>query len=155
MTVLYKYFDSVCMCLLQYDSTHRTLQWRHNGRDSVSSHQPHDCLLNRLFRRRSKKPSKLRVTGLCAVNSPGTVEFPAQMANYAENISIWWRHNKQFWNDPGEGLQGKWFLWRIQYPARYMTTWLKHCIDIGHCVSTIVLWSKTHRQIRIVVLVVS
>ena len=23
------------------------LQWRHNGRDSVSNHQPHDCLLNR------------------------------------------------------------------------------------------------------------
>ena len=47
------------------------LRWRHNGRDSVSNHQPHDCLLNRLFRRRSKKTSKLRVTGLCAVNSPG------------------------------------------------------------------------------------
>ena len=32
-----------------------SLQWRHNGRDSVSNHQPHDCLLNRLFRHRSKK----------------------------------------------------------------------------------------------------
>ena len=32
-----------------------SLQWRHNWRDSVSNHQPHDCLLNRLFRRRSKK----------------------------------------------------------------------------------------------------
>ena len=41
----------------------RILQWRHNGCDSVSNHQPHDCLLNRLFRRRSKKTSKLRVTG--------------------------------------------------------------------------------------------
>ena len=40
-----------------------SLRWRHNGRDSVSNHQP-DCLLNRLFRRRSKKTSKLRVTGL-------------------------------------------------------------------------------------------
>ena len=48
------------------------LQWRHNGHDSVSNHQPHDCLLNRLSRRRSKKTSKLRVTGLCAGNSPGT-----------------------------------------------------------------------------------
>ena len=46
--------------------------WRHNGRDSVSNHQSHDCLLNRLFRRRSKKTSKLRVTGLSARNSPGT-----------------------------------------------------------------------------------
>ena len=48
------------------------LRWRHNGCDSVSNHQPHHCLLNRLFRRRSKKTSKLRVTGLCAGNSPGT-----------------------------------------------------------------------------------
>ena len=49
-----------------------TLQWRHNERDGVSSHRPYDCLLNRLFRRRSKKTSKLRVTGLCEGNSPGT-----------------------------------------------------------------------------------
>ena len=42
-----------------------SLLWRHKGRDDVSIHQPHDCLLNRSFRRRSKKTSKLRVTGLC------------------------------------------------------------------------------------------
>ena len=69
------------------------LLWRHNGRDSVLNHQPRDCLLNRLFRRRSKKTSKLRVTGLCAGNSPGTGEFPAQMASNAENVPIWWRHH--------------------------------------------------------------
>ena len=40
------------------------LQWRHNERDGVSNYQPHDCLLKRLFRHRSKKTSKLRVTGL-------------------------------------------------------------------------------------------
>ena len=71
----------------------RTLRWRQNGRDSVSNHQPHDCLLNCLFRRRSKKTSKLRVTGLCVGNSPGTGEFPAQMVSNAENVSIWWRHH--------------------------------------------------------------
>ena len=70
-----------------------SLQWRHNGRDGVSNHQPHHCLLNRLFGRRSKKASNLRVTGLCAGNSPGTGEFPAQMASNAENVSIWWRHH--------------------------------------------------------------
>ena len=69
-----------------------SLRWRHNGRDSVSNHQPHDWLLNRLFRRRSKKTSKLSVTGLCAGNSPGTGVFTAQMASNAENVSIWWRH---------------------------------------------------------------
>ena len=30
----------------------RTLWWRHNGCDSVSNHQPHNCLLNRILRRR-------------------------------------------------------------------------------------------------------
>ena len=69
------------------------LQWRHNDHDIVSNHQPHGCLLNRLFRRRSKKTSKLRVTGLCAGNSPETGEFLAQMASYAENVFIWWRHH--------------------------------------------------------------
>ena len=40
-----------------------------------------------------KKASNLRVTGLCAGKSPGTGEFPAQMASDAENVSIWWRHH--------------------------------------------------------------
>ena len=53
-----------------------SLQWRHNDHDDVWNHQPHECLLNRLFRHRSKKTSKLRVTGLCAGNSPGPVNSP-------------------------------------------------------------------------------
>ena len=60
------------------------LQWRHNGRDGVSNHQPHDCLFKRLFGRISKKTSNLRVTGLCAGNSPVTGEFPTQKASNAE-----------------------------------------------------------------------
>ena len=52
------------------------LHWRHNDHDDVSNHQPHGCLLNRLSGRRSKKTSKLRVTGLCAGNSPGSVSSP-------------------------------------------------------------------------------
>ena len=70
-----------------------SLLWRHNGPDGISNHQPHDCLLNRLFGHRSKKTSKLCVTGLCAGNSPETGEFPAQMASNAEDVSIWWRHH--------------------------------------------------------------
>ena len=64
------------------------LQWRHNERDGVSNHRRHDRLLNPLFRRKSKKTSKLRVTGLCEGNSPMTGEFPSN----TENVSIWWRH---------------------------------------------------------------
>ena len=75
---------------------HNPLHWRHNGRDGVSYHQPYDCLLNRLFGRRSKKTSKPRVTGLCVGNSPGFGEFPAQMASNAENVSIWWRHHAEW-----------------------------------------------------------
>ena len=69
------------------------LHWRHNDHDGVSNHQPHGCLLNRLFTRGSKKTSKLRVTGLCVGEFTGTGEFPAQRASYAENVSIWWRHH--------------------------------------------------------------
>ena len=38
-----------------------------------------------------QRTSTLRVTGLCVGNSPGTGEFPAQMASCAKNVSIWWR----------------------------------------------------------------
>ena len=77
------------------------LRWRHNGRDGVSNHQPHDCLLNSLFGRRSKKTWKFRVTGLCAgklldivlekdccimlplkINSMGTPEIRYCMQHY-------------------------------------------------------------------------
>ena len=78
---------------LEPNHNKHTLQWRHNERDGVSNHQPHDCLLNRLFRHRSKETSKLRVTGLCEGNSPVTGEFTAQRASNAENVSICWRHH--------------------------------------------------------------
>ena len=74
----------------------RTSLWRRNQRYGVSNHQPHDCLLKRLFRHISKKTSKLRVTGLCEGNSPVTGEFPAQRASNAENVSIWRRQSE--WN---------------------------------------------------------
>ena len=69
-----------------------SLLWRQNDRDGVSNNQPHDCLFNRLFWRRSKKTLKLRVSGLRVGNSSVTGEFPAQRAGNADNVSIWWRH---------------------------------------------------------------
>ena len=69
------------------------LLWRHNGRDGVSNIQLCHCLLDRSFRRRSKKTSKFHVIGLWVGNSPGTGEFPAQMTSNAENVSISWRHH--------------------------------------------------------------
>ena len=67
-----------------YGPVDNTLQWRHEERDGVSNHQPHDCFLNSLFGHRSKKTSKLRVTGLCEGNSLVTGEFPSQKASDAE-----------------------------------------------------------------------
>ena len=94
---------------------HGSLQWRLNECDSVSNHQHHDCLLNCLFRRSSRKTSKLLVTGLCAGNSPWTGEFPAQRASNAENLSIWWRHHVSIWNfttkiSPSAILNQSWYV---------------------------------------------
>ena len=66
--------------------TSHALQWHHNEHDAVSNRQPHDCLLNLLFRRKSKKTSKLHVTGLCEGNFPVPSEFPAQRASNAEKF---------------------------------------------------------------------
>ena len=63
-----------------------SLQWRHDERDDVSNQQPHDCLLNRLFKAPIKETSKLRVTGLCEEDSPMTGEFPAQRASNAQML---------------------------------------------------------------------
>ena len=88
-------FICIYSCIYCHDKRGRqkALQWRHNGPDGVSNHRPFGCLLNRLFRRRSKKTSKRRVTGLCEWNSPMTGEFLAQRPSNAENVSIWWRHH--------------------------------------------------------------
>ena len=56
----------------------------YSGHDGVSNHQPNHGLLNRLFRRRSKKTSMLRVTGLSAGKSPVTDYLPAQMPSNAK-----------------------------------------------------------------------
>ena len=76
--------------------TGKAIYWRHNERDGVSNHHRLECLLKRLFRRRSKKTSKLRATGLCEGNSPGTGEFPTPRGNNAENVLIWWRNHGPF-----------------------------------------------------------
>ena len=104
------------------------LQWRHSERDGVSNHQPQDCLFDRLFRHRSKKTLKLRVTGLCEENSPVTGEFPAQRASNAGNVSNWWRH-------------------RVKY-ALWSSYWVSilSCINRSQCSSTLnqVSWCPFH-----------
>ena len=59
------------------------LQWRHNEHNGISNHRCLDSLLNSLFRCRSKKTSKLCITGLC---EPVTGGFPTQRANNTEML---------------------------------------------------------------------
>ena len=94
-----------------------SFKWRHRERDGVSNPQPHDCLLNRLFRCRPKKTSKLRVTGLCVGISQVTCEFAAQRVSNAENVSI---------------LMTSSWLWQRQDTASvWITIPNSHIITIG------------------------
>ena len=104
------------------------LQWRHNERDGVSNHQPHDRLLKYLFRRRSKKTSKLRVTGLCEGNSPVTGEFPAQRASNAEHISIWWRHHAFYY---ASTMYQTWLL--VQDISTYKSSFHVKLVFVNFC----------------------
>ena len=89
--------NKCCTCYVPISTQRFHLQWCQNECDGISNHHPHDCLLKLLFKRRSKKTSKLHVTGLCDGNSPVTREFPAQRASNTENVSIWWRHHALTW----------------------------------------------------------
>ena len=108
------------------------IQWRHDERDGVSNHRLHDCLLNRLLRRRSKKTSKPYVTALCARNSPVTGEFPAQTASDAENVSISWRHHAEhmvLWlvfNFAGRKFQ----TLELKYPKDFTPNWIVCWIQV-------------------------
>ena len=105
------------------------LLWRNNEPDGVSNHQPCHCLLNRLFRRRWKKTSKLPVTGLCEGNSPVTSEFRAQRASNAENVSIWWRHRDCA--NPGVVMTLLWFGPTLQiyiFVSKWVLYYYYQCI---------------------------
>ena len=74
---------------------YNSLQWRHNGHDSFSNHQPPNCLLNRLFMHRSKKTSKFRVTGFVwgihrgPVNSPHKWPVTRKMSPFDDVIMLY------------------------------------------------------------------
>ena len=70
------------------------LEWRHNEPHGAPIHPRLDCLLSRLFQRRSKKTSMHRVTGLCDGNPPtGDRWISFTKGQQRGNVSIWWRHN--------------------------------------------------------------
>ena len=119
-----------------------SLLWRHNGRDGVSNHQPHDCLLNRSFERRSKKTSKLRVTDLCVGNSPVTGEFPTQMASNAESVSIWWRYLVIWWEENEKKRNEKNIKW-VSNLLQSMVCWCLNCKMDWTILSSLDKWQCT------------
>ena len=60
----------------------------------VSNREPYDCLLNRLFSRRSKTASKLRVTGRRRGIHRWPVNSPHEWPVTRKKVSIWWRHHE-------------------------------------------------------------
>ena len=85
---------TVVLCVEGFEDQQRP--WIHDSHVIMSAMASQITSLNRLFGRRSKKTSKLCITGLHEWNSPVTGEFPAQRASDAENVSIWWRHIGSF-----------------------------------------------------------
>ena len=67
--------------MAQMVKTWLSIQWCHNERDGVSNHQPHDYLLNRLFKAKIKETSKLRVSGLYVGEFTGDRWIPRTKAH--------------------------------------------------------------------------
>ena len=127
---------------LRWVCTGWLLQRRQNGRDGVPKHQPHYCLLNRLFRRRLKKTSKLPVTGLC--NSPVTGEFPSQRVHNAETVSIWWRHRLSSYRLQ---VEMEYIPEGMLTPEEVFRAWESKCIPLYSVLSTVSLhlfWFALH-----------
>ena len=80
----------------EWYESNRSLQWRHDESSGVSSHQPHDCLLSRLFRRRSKKIKAprhwplLRGIHRWPVNSPHKWPVTRKMFPFPGTFKVTW-----------------------------------------------------------------
>ena len=137
---------------LQFERCHQ-LKWRHYEGDGVSNHWCLDCSLNRLFRRRSKKTSKLRVTVLCGgihrwpVNSPHKGPVTRQMFQFGDTIMLsmltwqaqvlifilmtqtfWW--HKHFDDTKSEKVSHERFnlLWHGVRGQHWFWQWLGACL---------------------------
>ena len=66
----------------------KSSQWRHNGHDGVSNHQPRGCLLNRLFRHPHKGPVTRKIFPFDDVIMVLLFEYQ-QLTSYATYINIY------------------------------------------------------------------
>ena len=98
-----RFSQSVCNCCRT--KSIQSLQWRHNGRDGVSDHQPHHCLLNRLFMRRSKKTSSSASLAFVRGINRRPVNSPQKWPVTQKKVSIWWHHHD--WNPSKQQGSGR------------------------------------------------
>ena len=127
------------------------LQLRHNERDGVSNHQPHYCLLNRIYKARIKEKNKAqRHWPLCG-EFPGDGEFPVTV-NSPNKGSItrkcyhlmtsscvsetWHTDIIQRGNDRIVLLQGNWSINKKNGINRALCHWYIGCIT-----QTLVDWN--------------
>ena len=115
----------------------KPLQWRHNGPDGVSNHQRLDCLLNRLFRRKSIKTSLLRLLAFVRgiyrlpVNSPHKGQLRGKCSHLMTSSS----HSRQgpFAAFPVLSLHGE-SLWAGYPPVVIIITRDSEVILFSPCV---------------------
>ena len=101
---------------------------------------------------RSKKISKLCVTGLCWGNSPVTGQLPREMASNVENISIWWRHHvtlevprHKVWSSCSFGMMRVWFTPLQIHKYTHLGLFTHQCNDafvLTGCMNFMVLLSS-------------
>ena len=106
-----------------------SLRWRHNERDGVSNHQPHDCLRNHLFRHRCYS----NLTGIIWRMRPAN----ERRCYIVTSTLIGWTHTQ---NGPCNHIKHieKFILWSIKvamlhgnhsHAARQTWGWtFNHCI---------------------------
>ena len=131
-----------------------SLQWRHNERDGVSNHQPHDCLLNLLFRRRSKKTSKLRVTGLCAgnslVNSPHKRPIMRKMFPFDDVImsmcllAVHWGTTDSTSDKLSRDNKVLWIVFKLTQSSGYFKVYLHYSFFYREVSNYNLLWYVCH-----------
>ena len=124
-----------------------TLQWRHNGSDSVSNHQPHDCFNSTVY----SDPDQTKHQSFASLAfARGTHRWPVNSPHKGpvtrKNVSIWWRHHDnvlcmQRWGSRWDhqkvhvsGMSDKipTVIWLLYFVQLYWTDFL-HRSNFGRC----------------------
>ena len=148
----------------RYLIQNHALQWRHYGRDGVSNHQPHDCLPNRLSRRRSTKhqssasPAFVRGIHRSPVNSPHKWPVTRKMRPFddviMEDEAMAWTHipHLDYWPFMRPPLTGGFSSQRGSDDGlRWQSKLLVHGLSAGdlrrHDVHNIHVYDRDHEKV--------